>query len=70
MEDYTLPFDGKVNIAVYNILGQQVTTLISEFQEAGFHQVVFEANHLSSGVYLVVMQSGAFMDTKKIIMIK
>ncbi len=67
---YAIPEPGMVHLRIYNILGQQVATLVNEHQDEGFHQVVFEANHLSSGVYLVLMQSGEFVATRKIVMIK
>ena len=68
--NYAIPNDGMVSMKIYNLLGQEVANLVNEFQEAGYHQVVFEAGHLSSGVYLAVMQSAEFIDTRKIILIK
>ncbi len=67
---YAIPNDGMVSLKIYNLLGQEVANLVNEIQESGYHQVIFEAGHLSSGVYLAVMQSAEFVDTRKIILIK
>jgi lysophospholipase L1-like esterase len=72
-----------VNLKIYDILGNEVTTLVNEFQNAGVHSILFNsrqiANHrqLASGVYLyklnAVSSSGQirnFTDTKKLILMK
>jgi hypothetical protein len=55
---YTLGTDGHVVLEVYNLLGQHVRTLVSEEQQAGRYEVVFDAGTLTSGVYLYRLQAG------------
>jgi hypothetical protein len=49
---YQLTRDSKVNLKVYNLLGQEVATLVDADQQAGYHQQMFEATHHSSGMYI------------------
>lgn len=70
---YSLPEAGNVAIKVYDILGNEVATLVNENQAAGQHSVTFNsADHgeLSSGIYFVRMTSQNFSDVKKIMLIK
>lgn len=56
---FGLPVESHVSIDVYNVLGQQVTQLVGEVMIAGFHDVVFDATGLSSGVYFCRMNATA-----------
>ncbi|NLT50359.1 MAG: T9SS type A sorting domain-containing protein, partial [Ignavibacteria bacterium] len=67
---YQLPMSSMVNLKVFNILGQEVATLVNETQEAGKHEVRFTANNLSSGVYFVNISAGSFNQVKKIMLAK
>jgi hypothetical protein len=67
---YGLPRNAFVKLVVYNTLGEQVALLLNEDQEAGYHEVKFDAAGLSSGVYFYRMQSGAYVGTKKLILTK
>ncbi len=49
---YQLTKDSKVNLKVYNILGQEVATLVDEQKQAGYHQEVFDATRHASGMYV------------------
>ena len=62
--------EGFVTLKVFNILGQEVATLINETQEAGKHEVKFTADNLSSGVYFVKISAGGFNQVKKIMLAK
>ena len=53
---FTLPEAGKVQLDVFNVLGQRVTTLISEPRKAGTHTVHWQADKLSSGIYFYRLQ--------------
>jgi hypothetical protein len=72
---YALPKDAKVNLAVYNVLGQHVATLVDDFQRAGNQTVTWDGtdvrgNQVSSGVYFYKLRAGDFTDTKKMLLLK
>ena len=67
---YGLPHKSAVQLTVFNTLGQQVAVLSQGEEEAGFHEVKFEANGLSSGVYFYRMQAGDFVQTRKLLLIR
>lgn len=62
---YDLPSAGRVTLSVYSVLGQKVATLVDGERPAGTHEVRFTAADLPSGVYLYRIQSGSFVQTKK-----
>ncbi len=57
-------------LKVYDVLGNEVATLVNEYKPAGSYEVTFDASSLSSGIYLYKIQSGNFIQTKKMILIK
>jgi hypothetical protein len=67
---YQLPKDSKVSLKVFNMLGQEVMTLVNANMEAGTHTVTFDAGKLSSGVYLYKLDAGSFSVSKKMILTK
>ncbi len=67
---YSIPQQAFVSISVYDLLGREVAVLVKEEKSAGNYSVKFDANNLSSGVYLYKMQAGSFMETKKLILLK
>jgi sugar lactone lactonase YvrE len=67
---YQLPVAGEVSLKVYDVLGREVATLVNGRQEAGRYSVPFNAASLSSGVYFYRLQAGAFVETKKMMLIK
>jgi hypothetical protein len=67
---YDLPAPGAVTIKVYNILGNEVTTLVQGVQEAGHHEVVLDASLLPSGVYIYKMQAERFSSIKKMMLMR
>ena len=67
---YSLPEDGLVQVAIYDIGGRMVSELVNGYQSAGSYPVVWDANELSSGVYLVNMTAGEFTTVQKIMLIK
>ena len=67
---YSIPSEGKVTIKIYNVLGQEIKTLINRTETAGNHQIIFNAGNLSSGIYLYRIQAGDYTQTKKMILLK
>ncbi|MBN1364977.1 MAG: T9SS type A sorting domain-containing protein [Syntrophaceae bacterium] len=67
---YELPVSCDVDLSVYNVGGQKVTTLISSRQSAGFHQYKWKANGLPGGVYFYRLSAGDFMQMKKLILLQ
>lgn len=67
---YSIPADGNVTLKIYDILGEEVSTLVNEFQQAGTFDVVFDGSNLSSGVYYYQLTSGELTSTKKMMLTK
>ena len=67
---YSIPADGNVTLKMYDILGEEVSTLVNEYQQAGTFDVVFDGSNLSSGVYYYQLTSGELTSTKKMMLTK
>ncbi len=67
---FDLPQSGNVVLSVFNLLGQEVATLVNARMNAGKHVVSFDASRLTSGVYFYTLSSGNFVATKKMILMK
>ncbi len=67
---YTLPRQVKATLKVFNILGQEVATLVDDIQAPGEHSVTFDGGRLASGVYLYRLQAGEFTSSYKMILMK
>ena len=67
---YGLSEHVNVQILVYSLSGKQVETLINELQTPGYHSVIWNADNLPSGVYLIRMDSGDFTQTQKVLLVK
>jgi hypothetical protein len=59
-----------VTLTVFNALGQKVAELVDGDKDAGVYEVTFDASGLASGVYLYRMESGSFVQTKKLVVVK
>jgi photosystem II stability/assembly factor-like uncharacterized protein len=68
--NYQLPNASHVRLSVYNMLGQEVTTLVNEIEQAGAQSVRFDASNLPSGVYLYRLQAGTYTSVKKLVLIR
>jgi arabinogalactan endo-1,4-beta-galactosidase len=68
--NYSLPTSSNISIVIYDVLGREVVRLIDGFQSAGDHSVIWSANDVPGGVYFCRMQSGNFLKTKKIILLR
>jgi len=68
---YSLPTSGGVKLSVYNLLGQEVATLVDGDQSIGQHSITFDASHLASGTYLYVLSvDNKIIDRKKMLLLK
>ena len=67
---FTLPEAARVTLRVYNIIGQEVASLVNGIEEAGFHSVKFEGSNLPSGTYIYRLQAGSVVQTKKMVLLK
>jgi hypothetical protein len=67
---YGLPHRSPVRLSVFNTLGQVVALVFQGEQEAGYHEVRFDAAKLTSGVYFYRLTAGSFVETKKLMLLK
>ncbi len=67
---YSLPKIIKVNLKVYNLLGQEVAILVNEEMSIGTHSVTWNAQNVPSGIYFYKITAGEFSKIKKMILIK
>lgn len=67
---YQLPAGDFVKLEVYDILGRRIAELVNEKQVAGNYEVKWDAGNISSGVYFYRLQTGSFIETKKMALIK
>ncbi len=68
--NYELGITNYVSLKVYNMLGEEVATLVNEQQNAGKYSVNFQGSNLSSGMYFYKIVSGNLTDTKKMLLVK
>ncbi len=68
--EFKMPASGIVSLKVYNILGQEVKTLMEGMQPAGNYSVRFEGPGLSTGVYFYRLQTGSFVQVRKMMLLK
>jgi hypothetical protein len=71
---YQLPVSGEVTIKVYDVLGNEITTLIKEYKSAGTYEIEFNPassiRHPVSGIYFYQLKAGDYIQTKKMTLIK
>jgi len=67
---FNLPEAGMVKLTLYNILGQEIRWLVNEFKESGTHTINFDASELNSGMYIYKIESGSFVQTRKMTLVK
>ena len=68
--NYTLGERGQVTLKVYDVLGTEVATLVNTTQEAGKHNVTFDASKLASGLYIYTLNAGSYTSSKKMMLLK
>lgn len=67
---FTLPVAGRVTLRVYNVLGQEVATLVDEIQGVGDHIVMWKPRAMASGVYMYLLHAGNFTEIRKMVLLK
>jgi len=68
--NYTLAERSSVTLKVYDVLGNEIATLVNTTQEAGAYDVTFDASQLSSGLYIYTLNAGNFTSSKKMMLMK
>lgn len=68
--NYQLSIDSYVKLKVYNLLGQEVATLVDGEQLAGYHEAVWDASSVPSGVYYYQLHAGSFTNMKKMMLVR
>ncbi len=67
---FSIPEAGLVTLKVYNLLGQEVATLLNNEQASGVYEATFDASKLSSGIYFYTLEAKNFTSTKKMVLLK
>jgi hypothetical protein len=70
MISYQLPSVNLVVLKVFDILGREVTTLVNNIEQLGYKSITFDASKLSSGVYYYRLQTGNYVETKKLLLLR
>jgi len=68
--EFALPKSAFVTLKIYNLLGEEIATLVWEKREAGVHRVNWDARGLASGVYLYQLEAGKFKQTRKMLLVR
>ena len=64
------PVSSHQKLKIYDVLGNEIATLVDEFREAGKYEIEFDGSNFSSGVYFYKMSAGDFFETKKFIILR
>ena len=72
---YDLPEDALVKIAIYDVMGRNIKTLMNESQTAGYYSIRWDAKNdmgegISAGMYIYTIQAGEFRSSKKMVLLK
>ncbi|MHB1049731.1 MAG: SdrD B-like domain-containing protein, partial [Bacteroidota bacterium] len=67
---YGIARSGSVRIGVYDVLGREIALLVNEEKDPGNYEILFDAENLTSGMYFVIIRSGEFIQSRKMILMK
>jgi hypothetical protein len=67
---FAIPNDADVNLSIFNVLGELVTTLVDKNLNAGQYEYEFDAQNLSSGIYIYRIKANDFVETKKMVLLR
>jgi len=68
--EYSIPSESFVELKVYDVLGNEIATLVNEQQQAGVYRASFNANNLPSGMYFARITANEFTQVVKMILLK
>jgi hypothetical protein len=68
--NYSVPQTSQVQIKIFDVLGDEIETLVNEEKAAGTYEVTWYAENLPSGVYFYQLRAGSFVETKKMLLLK
>jgi hypothetical protein len=67
---FDIPINSIVRLKLYNILGEEVITLVNEEKSTGSYKIEFDATALPSGIYFYRLQAGSYIETKKMVLLR
>jgi hypothetical protein len=67
---FLIPISGFITIKIYDILGKEITSLLSENLQPGTYEVNWNASDYPSGIYFYKLTSGSYIGTKKMVLLK
>ena len=67
---YSLSGSQFITLKVYDVLGNEISTLIDEHKQAGSYEISFNASSLPSGIYFYRLEIGSYRETKKMILLR
>jgi hypothetical protein len=67
---FDLPKSSEVSLKIFNILGEEIATLVSDRLSAGSYSYEWDGNNLASGVYLYRLQAGEYVETRKMVLMR
>ena len=67
---YSISAGGNVSLKIYDMLGQEIKTLVEKYQNEGVYEVSFASENFTSGVYFYRLEINGFKDSKKFILLK
>ena len=68
--EYYISHTTNISIAIYDLKGRHVTSLVNGIANAGYHSITWNANNQSSGIYFIKMHADSFIETQKLMLIK
>ena len=67
---YIIPKSEIVKIEIFNLIGQKITTLLNKQMPAGSHEIEFNGQYLSSGIYYYKIEAGKYQEVRKMILLQ
>jgi len=67
---FSVPVESFVTLSVYDLMGQEIVSLVKEVRQAGNYEINFDAAGLSSGTYIYKITAGNFIQSKKLMVLK